>query len=221
MGYKVLVLEDNELLLETYEDFLSIYGCDVSLASTVEDAYELCFKDRFDIYLLDVKLPTSNGFEFLKQLRDSGDKTPAIFITSYSDKNSLKEGFLSGADDYIKKPFDLEELWLRVQANISRNRGSSDKEIQINDDFKLNIERKNLTCKGKEIVINLKDFELLHLFLINRGQVVTKEMIEDRLWGTSSKANSGSIRVYINNLKKVLGKETISNIRGIGYRFEI
>lgn len=221
MEYKVLVLEDNELLLETYEDFLTLYNCKVSLAKNVEVAYELCFNNRFDIYLLDVKLPTSSGFEFLKMLRDSGDKTPAIFITSFSDKESLKKGFISGADDYIKKPFDLEELWLRIQANISRSRGNNDKSIYINDDFTLNIDRKNLTCKGKEIVINLKDFELLHLLISNRSQVVTKEMIEDRLWGTSRQANSGSIRVYVNNLKKILGKESILNIRGIGYRLEI
>lgn len=221
MEYKVLVLEDNELLLETYEDFLSLHNCKVSLASSVEIAYELCFKKSFDIYLLDVKLPTSSGFEFLKLLRDSGDNTPAIFITSFSDKQSLKEGFMSGADDYIKKPFDLEELWFRIEANIVRSRGNNDKLIRINDDFTLNIVRKNLTCKGQEIVINLKDFELLHLFLINRTQVVTTEMIEDKLWGTSGKANSGSIRVYVNNLKKILGKNSITNIRGIGYRLEI
>ena len=221
MEYKVLVLEDNELLLETYEDFLSLHNCYVSLANSVEVAYELCYKNRYDIYLLDVKLPTSSGFEFLKLLRDSGDNTPAIFITSYNDKESLKEGFISGADDYIKKPFDLDELWFRIVANISRTRGNNDKVIYINDDFTLNIDRKNLTCKGREVVINLKDFELLHILLINRAQVVTKEMIEDKLWGTSGQANSGSIRVYVNNLKKILGKESISNIRGIGYRLEI
>jgi len=221
VAYKVLVLEDNELLLETYEDFLSLHGCNVSLASNVEVAYELCFKTKFDIYLLDVKLPTSSGFEFLKLLRDSNDTTPAIFITSFSDKESLKEGFLSGADDYIKKPFDLEELWFRIEANIIRYRGNIDKTITINDDFMLNVDRKNLTCRGKDIVLNLKDFELLHLFLINRSQVVTKEMIEDRLWGVNEQPNSGSIRVYVNNLKKIFGKEAISNIRSIGYRFEI
>lgn len=221
MGYKVLVLEDNELLLETYEDFLHYKNCEVSLATNVEVAYEKCYKKRFDMYLLDVKLPTSSGFEFLKSLRSSGDNTPAIFITSFSDKLSLKEGFLSGADDYIKKPFDLEELWYRIEANISRDRGYKDKSIVINEEFTLNIDRKNLTCKGKDVAINLKDFELLHLLLTNRKQVVTKEMIEEKLWGCNEQSNSGSIRVYINNLKKILGKESISNIRGIGYRFEI
>ena len=221
MVYKVLVLEDNELLLETYEDYLSYKNCEVSLAENVEKAYEKCYKDKFDIYLLDVKLPSSSGFEFLKNLRDSGDSTPAIFITSFSDKSSLKEGFLSGADDYIKKPFDLEELWLRIEANIMRSRGHTQKSIKIDENFTLHCDRKNLTCKGKEIIINLKDFELLELFLAHRGKVVTKEMIEEKLWGVSKQSNSGSIRVYVNNLKKIFGKESISNIRSIGYRFEI
>jgi len=221
MAYKVLVLEDNELLLETYEDYLSYKDCEVSLSSSVVNAYEKCYKDKFDIYLLDVKLPTSSGFEFLKNLRDSGDNTPAIFITSFSDKLSLKEGFLSGADDYIKKPFDLEELWLRIEANILRSRGYTQKSVKIDENFTLHCDRKNLTCKGKEIAINLKDFELLELFLAHRGKVVTQEMIEEKLWAVSKQSNSGSIRVYVNNLKKIFGKESISNIRSIGYRFEI
>lgn len=221
MAYKVLVLEDNELLLETYEDFLSLHHCEVSLAKNIDEAYDLNYKNRFDIYLLDVKLPLSSGFEFLRSLRESGDKTPAIFITSYNDKESLKEGFGSGADDYIKKPFDLEELWLRIEANINRYRGNSDKIIYLNEDLTLNIERKNLTCKGEVVIINLKDFELLHLLALNRSQVVTKDMIEDKLWGASERPNSGSIRVYINNLKKILGKDSISNIRGIGYKLEV
>lgn len=218
--YKVLVLEDNELLLETYEDFLTHHNCKVSLAQSIEAAYEKCFKNRFDIYLLDVKLPTSSGFEFLKSLRSSGDLTPAIFITSFVEKQSILQGFEIGADDYIKKPFDLEELWFRIEAIISRSKGLREKTIQINEEFTLNIQRKNLTCKGVEVTINLKDFELLHLLLMNRGRVVTKEMIEEKLWNVSQNTNSGSIRVYVNNLKKILGKNSITNIRSIGYRLE-
>ncbi len=220
MGYRVLVLEDNELLLETYEDFLSIKGCEVTLAKSVKEAFEEAYKAKFDIYLLDVKLPTSSGFEFLKNLRDSGDFTPAIFITSYEQKEKLKEGFEIGGDDYIKKPFDLEELWLRIEAIMHRVKGLEKKQIIIDENFTLDLERKNLLKNGKEVIINLKDFELLELLLENRGRVVTKEMIENRLWSSKETPASGAIRVYVNNLKKVLGKDRISNIRGIGYRFE-
>lgn len=221
MSYKVLVLEDNKLLLETLEDFLSYKECTVSLSASVEKAYELCFNNRFDIYLLDVRLPVSSGFEFLEKLRESGDRTPAIFVTSLSDKDSLKEGFMRGGDDYIKKPFDLDELWFRIKAVVGRHKGSNDKVLVINNEYSLNIDRKNLTCKGTEILINHKDFELLHLFVLNRGQVVTKEMIEEKLWNTNENSNDGSIRVYVNNLKRIFGKDSILNIRGIGYRFEV
>lgn len=221
MSYKILILEDNELLLETLEDFLVINACDVCMAKNVEQAYEQCFHNNFDIYLLDVKLPTSSGFEFLKTLRDSGNTTPAIFITSLADKQSLADGFMSGADDYIKKPFDLDELWLRIKAVISRGKILKEEVIIINDIYSLHVSRKNVTCEGVDIIINLKDFELLQLLLLSRGKVVTKEMIEQTLWSTQENANAGSIRVYVNNLKKIFGKNSISNIRGIGYRFEI
>lgn len=221
MSYKILILEDNELLLETLEDFLVIKTCDVSMAQNVEQAYELCFHNKFDIYLLDVKLPTSSGFEFLKTLREAGDFTPAIFITSLWDKQSLADGFMSGADDYIKKPFDLDELWLRIKAVISRGKDLKEKIIIIDDIYSLHVSRKNVTCKGIDVIINLKDFELLYLLLQNRGKVVTGEMIECTLWNTQENSNAGSVRVYVNNLKKIFGKNSISNIRGIGYRFEI
>ncbi|WP_458700680.1 response regulator transcription factor [Sulfurospirillum sp. 1307] len=220
MEYRVLVLEDNELLLETYEDFLSLKGCDTVLVDSAQKAMEVVYRQKFDIYLLDVKLPNSSGFEFLKSLRDSGDLTPAIFITSYEQQEKLKEGFRLGADDYIKKPFDLEELWLRIEAILSRVKGYKQDKIKIDEDFYLDIKRKNLMRSGEEVLINLKDFKLLELLLENRGKVVTKEMIENRLWSPNEVPTGGAIRVYINNLKKIFGKEQITNIRGIGYRFE-
>lgn len=220
MSIKTLVLEDNILLLETLEDFLSEKSCDVFLAKNTKEAMDLCFQKKFDIYLLDVKLPDGNGFNFLEELRTSGDDTPSIFITSLEDLQSVKEGFLKGADDYIKKPFDLEELWLRMNAILLRNKHIQEEYIAINEDYTLNIKRKNLIKNGKELILNLKDFELLHLLLLHRGKVVTKEMIEEKLWTHSEFSNEGSIRVYINNLKKIFGKDAITNIRGIGYRFE-
>jgi DNA-binding response OmpR family regulator len=220
LEYRVLVLEDNELLLETYEDFLSLKGCDTVLVDSAQKAMEVVYRQKFDIYLLDVKLPNSSGFEFLKSLRDSGDLTPAIFITSYEQQEKLKEGFRLGADDYIKKPFDLEELWLRIEAILSRVKGYKQDKIKIDEDFYLDIKRKNLMRSGEEVLINLKDFKLLELLLENRGKVVTKEMIENRLWSPNEVPTGGAIRVYINNLKKIFGKEQITNIRGIGYRFE-
>ncbi|MBE0491564.1 MAG: response regulator transcription factor [Sulfurospirillum sp.] len=220
MSIKILILEDNLLLLETLEDFLSEKDCVLHLATTQKKAMQLCYKKRFDIYLLDVKIPDGNGFAFLRDLREAGDQTPAIFITSLEDTQSVKEGFLQGGDDYIKKPFDLEELWLRIGAILHRSGSILEGQIKIDQNFSLHVKRKNLLHNDKEILLNLKDFELLHLLLLHRGKVVTREMIEEKLWHTNECANEGSIRVYINNLKKIFGKDAITNIRGIGYRFE-
>ncbi len=220
MSFKILVLEDNLLLLETLEDFLSEQDCKVFLAKNINEALELCYKNRFDIYLLDVKLPDGNGFEFLNQLRQCDDNTPAIFITSLEDKGSIKEGFLTGGDDYIKKPFDLDELWLRIKAVLLRSKGLKNTILEIDSVYSIDVQRKILLENSKELVLNLKDFELLWLLVQERGKVVTLQMIEDRLWHANENPNHGSIRVYVNNLKKIFGKDSITNIRGIGYRFE-
>lgn len=220
MSYKILILEDNTLLLQTLEDFLSGHGYECTLVKSGKAALKQCYEHKFDLYLLDVKVPDMNGFDFLKELRSAGDRTPAIFVTSLNDQESLAKGFMLGGDDYIKKPFDLEEVLLRIKALLARAKGIVDDWLSIDEAYKLNLARKRLFCNKEELDINLKDFELLYLLVKERGNVVTKEMIHERLWSSSEEINEGSIRVYINNLKKIFGKEVIVNIRGIGYRFE-
>ncbi len=218
MSAKILVLEDNELLLETLEEFLIDNGYSVSLAKNGKKAIELTYKEDFSLFLLDVKVPDINGFEFLKSMRESGCKTPAIFLTSLRDKDSLTVGFELGGDDYIKKPFDLDELLFRIKAVLSRNI-NNENEIMIFGSFYINKDRKRVFRGQEELDLNLKDYLLLCLLVENRGKVVTIEMIVEKLWKNET-ANAGSIRVYITNLKRVFGKDSISNIRGIGYRFE-
>jgi DNA-binding response OmpR family regulator len=218
VSYKILILEDNLLLLETLEEFLSENGYSVKAVSKGLDALNVSFNESFDLFLLDVKVPDLNGFDFLKSLRDAGNTTPAIFLTSLNDKESLTQGFNLGGDDYIKKPFDLDELLLRIKAILERMHKKS-KLMTIDQDFTVDLERKRVFKSGVELDLNLKDFQLLCLLVRDRGKVVTTEMIIDTLW-KNEEANIGSIRVYITNLKKIFGKDSISNIRGIGYRFE-
>jgi len=220
MSYKLLILEDNTLLLNTLEDFLSGHGYECMLVKNGKEALKQCYERKFDLYLLDVKVPEMNGFDFLRELRASGDYTPAIFVTSLNDQESLTKGFMLGGDDYIKKPFDLSELLLRIKAILTRTKGIVDDWLVIDPLYKLNLARKRLFYENEELDIHLKDFELLCLLVKERGKVVTKEMIHEILWSSSEEINEGSIRVYINNLKKIFGKESISNLRGIGYRFE-
>ena len=221
MSYKILILEDNALLVETLEDFLGGHHFTCKSALCGKEALKWCYEEKFDLYLLDVKLPDMSGFDFLKALRTSNDTTPAIFLTSANDKASVQEGFLLGADDYIKKPFDLEELLWRMNAVLMRTKGNAHSWLVIDTIYKLDSVRKRLYENEQELDVHLKDIELLELLIQNRGLVVTKEMIYTKLWPYDEQANEGSIRVYVNNLKKIFGKESITNIRGIGYRFEV
>ncbi len=214
---RILVLEDNELLLETMEDFLENVGFEVNLAKDGEEALKMSYDNNYSLYLLDIKVPLVNGIEFLKELREHGDNTPAIFITSSTDKETIAKGYDAGCDEYIKKPFDLDELYMRIKAVLKRV--EPEDIIKIDHAYTYNIKRKRLLKNDKEIKINLKDLQLLELLLKNRNQIVTKEMIKDKLWHDGDTANSGSLRVYINNLKKIFGKDSIENIRGLGYRF--
>lgn len=217
MKIKILVLEDNELFLETLVDFLEDQDFLVESAVNGEEALKKCYTNHYDLYLLDVKVPLLNGFDFLKELRDSGDKTPAIFITSLNQKEDLSRGFESGCDDFMKKPLDLDELSLRIRALLKRI--APEETIKIDDIFSFNVKRKRLLKNNTEIDLNLKDAELLYILLRHRGKTVTKEMIRDALWNNEEASNDGSVRVYVNNLKKILGKDSIENIRSIGYKF--
>ncbi len=212
---RLLILEDDRLLNETLEDFLEEEGYNIKIALDPYSALELIYQNRFDLYLFDVNLPYESGFSLLQKLRDSGDMTPTIFLTSRDDKSSMIEGFNIGADDYMKKPIDLDELHLRIKALLRRQIRSNI--IEFNS-YTIDCNAKKLYFKGKLLSVTTKAIELLLLLIISKGEVVSIEEIEDRLWHVNENASLGSIRVYITTLKKYF-PTNIENIRGIGYRF--
>ncbi|WP_456451453.1 response regulator transcription factor [Hydrogenimonas sp.] len=214
---RLLLLEDDRLFGETLVDFLEGEGYEVAhfLAArpAIEEIYE---NDGYDLYLLDVNVPDLNGFELLKQLRNSGDKTPAIYITSARDKEALAEGFHSGADDYMKKPIDLDELLLRIEAQLRRTK-KPDK-VAVGE-YTFDMEKLVLYKGDEPEKLPRKLAELLGLLLRNRGDVVSTEEILHEIYGDEN-PGTGVLRVYINKLKQLFGKESIRNIRGVGYCFE-
>lgn len=216
---KILLLEDDELFCETIEDFLDDEGFDVSIANSSDDALTLNYAQKFDLYLLDINVPGMNGLELLKSLRESGDNTPTIYLTSYKDKDTLKEGFLSGADDYLTKPVDLEELLLRIHSLLKRS-GKQIVNVVLHDGLEYNPSTRRILQNGVDLNVAVKVIQLFELCIENRGSIVTKEMIVDALWNIDEEYSEGSIRVYINNLKKVLGKDSIVNVKGVGYKVE-
>ena len=213
---KILLLEDDQGLNETLDDFLCEMGFGVDTTMDPYSALDLTYKSRYDLYLFDVKLPYESGFELLKKLRNSGDMTPAIFITSKDTLDALKEGFDIGADDYVKKPFDADELQCRIEAVLRRQ--IREELIQI-DEYTFDAREHKLFMGVEEISLGVKASKLLKLLLEANGAMVSMDLIKDRLWSSSEGSSEGSLRVYVTNLKKYFGSR-IKNIRGVGYCLE-
>lgn len=218
--YKILILEDDDLFASTLEDFLSDEGFEVDIAKDGEECLELNFKKNYDLYIFDINVPKINGLDLLEQLRQSDDNTPTIFLTSYKDKDTLHDAFLKGCDDYLKKPADLDELILRIKALLKRNKKQF-KVIDLLNNFTFNPSTKRVYENEVDLNLPIKVLDLIELFLENKGEIVTKNMIISKLWTTQEEYSEGSIRVYINQIKKILGKDAISNIKGIGYKIEL
>ncbi|HEY9129913.1 MAG TPA: response regulator transcription factor [Sulfurovum sp.] len=214
---RILVLEDDKLFNETLEDFLEEEAHILHCALDPYSALDLTYEHVFDLYLFDVNLPYENGFDLLAKLRQSGDETPCIFITSRADKASLKEGFEKGGDDYIYKPVDLDELSLRIQAILRRQVRSQ--LVQI-DKFQFDISTKTLYHNEKNLDLSIKAGELLMVLLEGQGRVVPLEQIKERLWSSAEESSDGALRVYITQLKKYFPTQ-IQNVRGVGYQMSI
>lgn len=214
--YKILLLEDDSGFNATLKDFLEEEGFGVDALFDPLSAFESSYTNRYDLYLLDVNLPYENGFVFLKRLRESGDLTPAIFLTSKEGIGSLKEGFNAGGDDYLKKPFELDELLCRISALLRRQIRTE--HIFIGE-YKFDATSKRLFFKDKEVALSNKAAQLLFLLLEAKGTLVSIERIKERLWSCDEEASEGAIRVYVTQLKRYFHKK-IKNIRGIGYCLE-
>lgn len=208
------MLEDDKLFNETLEDFLEEEGHSIQCALDPYTALDLSYEYVFDLYLFDVNLPYENGFELLEKLRQSGDETPCIFITSREDKASLREGFETGGDDYIQKPVDLDELLLRIQAVLRRQVRSQI--IQI-DTYHFDSLTKTLFQNDQVLELSIKAGELLLVLLEWQGRVVPLEQIKERLWSSAEDASDGALRVYIAQLKKYFPTH-IHNVRAVGYQ---
>jgi len=213
---RILVLEDDLLFNETLEDFLEEEGYAVETAMDPYSALEMSYQHLFDLYLFDVNLPYENGFDLLEKLRQSGDMTPAIFLTSREDKASMTQGFGIGADDYMKKPIDLDELLLRIQAILRRQ---IRQERMAIGKYSLDTVAKILYLDEEALEVTKKAVELMLLLLQAKGEVVSSEEIKGRLWAAGQSASDGALRVYVTQLKKYF-PEHIANVRGVGYRWK-
>jgi len=217
---KIFLLEDDMNLNETVCEFLQDEGFEVESSYDGEDAQDKIYENHYDLFLFDVNVPGMNGFELLKTLRQNGDKTPAIYLTSLNSVDDLSIGFESGCDDYIRKPFALKELLLRVESLLKREfHHVNSEEIQISENLSYNSATNELVKEGISLQLQNKEAKLLKLLLQRRGEVVSHELIFDTLWGYDEVASDDALRTYIKNLRKIVGKERIISVKKLGYRF--
>ncbi len=207
---KILLMEDDRVLGETVQELLENEGYRVDLASDGDEAAELSFNERYDLYVFDINVPRINGFELLEQLRSADDKTPVIYISALVDLNSITKGFELGADDYLKKPFFPEELLLRVKAKFS----SLQNQV-VCGEIRYNPQSRDVYKNGEFLSLSEIQMALLELFIRNIGRTIDKTLLFDCLENPTDTA----LRVHINKLKQST-LLPIKNIRGVGYRLE-
>ena len=207
----LLVLEDDSTLGNTIVDILQEDQYHVDLASDGAEASELTFNNSYDLYIFDINVPEVDGIELLKQLRASGDETPAIYITALVDLDSISQGFEAGAEDYLKKPFYPEELLMRVNARLQQHLPDTISYGEI-----LYHPKTQEIFKAKKIVslgnVQVRIFDML---MHNIGKVIQKDRLLDLLENPSDTA----LRVAMTKLKQKLEIE-ITNVRGVGYILE-
>lgn len=217
---KLLLLEDDPNLSESVSEYLEEQGYEVVCVYNASSAEDLLYEQRFDLLLLDVNVPGGDGFSLLKSSRKEGNNTPAIFITSRNAMQDVETGFESGGDDYIRKPFALKELLLRIQTILKRNFYHNPTDaLSLGEGITYDIDNQLLTIKGTVQNLQLKEHKLLKLFIQHRNELLSHEMILDHLWDFDETPSDGSLRTYIKTLRKLLGKDSIVSHKRLGYQF--
>ena len=219
---KILLLEDDVALADIISEYLEDNGFHIELVYDGEEALDYTYESHYDLYIFDVNVPVIKGFDLLKTLRDNGDTTPTIFVTSLNDISDVSKGFESGADDYIKKPFELEELLLRIK-NIQKRSFTQQRSsiIQIGEGISFDLETELLMTQNGSISLPQKELKLLRHFLQHPNEVVTFENLYKVVWDYDENVSPESLRAHIKNLRKHLAQDMIQNLRGVGYRFEM
>lgn len=215
---KILLLEDEYSLRISIEEFLIDLDYDVHSFKNGDDAFDTIFDTHFDLLLLDINVPGLNGFELLKAIRKEKIEIPTIFMTARTQMQDFEEGYACGCCDYIRKPFDLTELQLRITQACKSFYFENTDVLDFGDSLVYDTKKHKLMYKDEEIVLSKTENEILGLLLRCRGQAVAITSFQDEIWGEY--VDPANIRVQINNLRKKLPFDIIKNRRGQGYIIE-
>ena len=216
---KILLMEDDAVLSDILLDFLQ-ESWSVDYAYNADAVYEKLESNTYNLFIFDINVPGKNGLELLQELREYNNTTPAIIITAYTDTSHLTKAFKNGAHDYIKKPFELEELNVRIQNIKNIFNIDTDNTIEIDKDILFFPKTKRVIKDTKEITLSAKDNSILEYLASNPARTITNEELTQNIWEYDSIPSDATIRSHIRTLRELIGKDKIKTIRGEGYLYE-
>ena len=221
---RVLVIEDEKRLADTLQDLLELDGYTTDACYDGESGLDNALTDIYDVILLDMMLPKLDGIGVLRQLRAAGKSTPVLMLTARSELSDRVAGLDSGADYYLTKPFEPKELLACIRALTRRQPELRKTDALEYGDLRLEKSTFNLVCGQRSVRLSRKEFDMMELLILNRGQVLTKETLLLKIWGYESDAEDNNVEVYISFLRKKLdhlhSDVKIRTIRMVGYCLE-
>jgi two-component system response regulator QseB len=213
---RILLVEDDRMIAQGLQTALLQDGYAVDAMADGNSAAAALRSSRFDLVLLDLGLPERDGLEVLRELRRRGDATPVIILTARDDIQDRIDGLDAGADDYIVKPFDLDEVGARMRSVLRRANGRGDPCLKAGG-ISLNPATHAVERDGVPVQLSAHEFAVLEALLQRPGAILSRAQLEDRLYGWDSQVESNAIEVYIHGLRRKLGSEAVRTLRGVGY----
>ena len=213
---RVLLVEDDGMIAQGLQTALRQAGFAVDWMRDGLSAAAALKTAAFDVMLLDLGLPHRDGIDVLRELRKRGDKTPVIILTARDEIQHRIAGLDAGADDYVVKPFDLDEVMARMRSVLRRATGRGDSTIQ-HGDLRLDLAARTIERNGTPVSLSAHEYAVLEALLQRPGAVLSRSQLEDRLYGWDEQIGSNAVEVYIHGLRRKLGSDVIRTLRGVGY----
>ena len=213
---RILLVEDDLMIGDSVRSALRHEGFAVDWVRDGRAAQSTLATERFDLVLLDLGLPHIDGLDVLRDMRARQDATPVIIVTARDEVSSRVAGLDAGADDYVVKPFELEELTARMRAVIRRHAGRADPVIEVAP-VTLDPTTRIVTVRGEPVVLSAREYAVLEAMMMRPGAILSRAQLEDRLYGWGEEIESNAISVYVHQLRRKLGEDFIHTVRGVGY----
>jgi DNA-binding response OmpR family regulator len=213
---RVLLVEDDRMIGESIRAALKQDGSAVDWVRDGRSAESTLATEQFDLVLLDLGLPQRDGLEILRAMRLRHDQTPVIVLTARDALQERVAGLDAGADDYLVKPFELEELAARIRAVTRRKAGRAEPAIEVGD-VRLDPSMRQVTRGGEPVMLSAREYAVLEALMSRPGAILSRAQLEDRLYGWGDAIESNAVSVYVHQLRRKLGSDFIRNVRGVGY----